>query len=256
MQLNRRPPAMLTTSFRTLVAAALLAAPTALPAAAGSLEAARAAWSEGRFVEAADLAEAAGGGEGLAFAAESLAVQAYFAAPEAARPALFERALALAARAVEAEPDAAFTHVAAARAMGRHGQTLTTGEARDRGYGTKIRDTLERALELEPDSAQAMTGLAVWHARIVSVLGSFLGRITYGARESTAHELFERALKGAPGEKAPLYEYAHALRLLEGDMDRARDLLRQALALPAKNAYQRIVDERAAALLAEIEAGG
>ena len=247
---------MLTTSFRTVVAAALLAALTTLPAAAGSLDAARAAWSEGRFVEAADLAEAAGGANGLAFAAESLAVQAYFVAPTADRPALFERALALVARAVEAEPDAAFTHMAAARVMGRHGQTLTTGEAQDRGYGTKIRDTLERALELKPDSVQAMTGLAAWNARVVSVLGSFLGRITYGARESTAHELFDRALKGAPGEKVPLYEYARALRMLEGDMDRAKDLLQQALALPAKNAYQRIIDERAAALLAEIEADG
>ncbi|MYE59082.1 MAG: hypothetical protein F4X35_05815, partial [Alphaproteobacteria bacterium] len=120
---------MLTTSFKTVVAAALLAALTTLPAAAGSLDAARAAWSEGRFVEAADLAEAAGGANGLAFAAESLAVQAYFVAPKADRPALFERALALVARAVEAEPDAAFTHMAAARVMGRHGQTLTTGEA-------------------------------------------------------------------------------------------------------------------------------
>lgn len=247
---------MLIASFRTVVAAALLAALTGLPVAAGPLDAARAAWSEGRFVEAADLAEAAGGAKGFAFAAESLAVQAFYVAPEADRPALFDRALALVARALEAKPDAAFTHMAAARVMGRHGQTLTTGEAQDLGYGTKIRDILKRALELEPDSAQAMTGLAAWNARVVSVLGSFLGSITYGARESTALELFDRVLKLAPGEKVPRYEYARALRLLEGDMDRAKELLRQALALPAKNAYQRIIDERAAALLAEIEADG
>ena len=62
--------------------------------------------------------------------------------------------------------------------------------------------------------------------------------------------------EAAPGEKAPLYEYARALRMLDGDMDRARELLRQAMAQPAKNAYQRIIDGRAAKLLAEIEAGG
>ncbi len=81
-------------------------------------------------------------------------------------------------------------------------------------------------------------------------------RFGNGARESTAHELFDRVLKLVPDEKVPRYEYARALRLLDGDMDRAKELLRQALALPPKNAYQRIIDERAAALLAEIEADG
>ena len=247
---------MLIASFRTVVAAALLAVLTALPAAAESLDAARAAWSEGRFMEAADLAETAGGARGLAFAAESLAVHALHVAPEADRPALFERALALVARALKAEPDAPFTHLAGSRVMGYHGQTLPTGEAQELGYGAKIRDALERALELKPDSVRAMTGLAAWHARVVSIAGSFLDRITYGARESTAHELFGRALELAPGQKALLYEYAYALRVLDGDMDRAKELLRQALAAPPKNAYQRIVDERAAALLAEIEADG
>ena len=121
---------------------------------------------------------------------------------------------------------------------------------------TKIRNSLERALELKPASVKAMTGLAIWHARVVEVAGSFLARITYGAREKSVHELFGRVLEAAPGEKAVLYEYARALRMLDGDMDRARDLLRHAMAQPAKNAYQRIVDERAAALLAEIEADG
>ncbi|MCY3672472.1 MAG: hypothetical protein OXH14_15545 [Alphaproteobacteria bacterium] len=242
--------------FRLVLAAALLAALTAVPAAAGPLDGARAAWSEGRFLEAADMAEETGGPEGLAFAAESLVLQASYLAAEQDRPALFERALALAMRAVEAAPDEAYAHIAAARVMGRHGQTLSTSEASDRGYAGKIRDSLERALELKPASVKAMTGLAIWHARVVEVAGSFLARITYGAREKSVHELFGRVFEAAPGEKVPLFEYARALRMLDGDMDRARDLLRQAMALPAKNAYQRIVDERAAKLLAEIEAGG
>ena len=247
---------MLTTSIRTAIAAALLAALTALPAAAGPLDAARAAWTEGRFLEAADMGEAAGGAKGFALAAEALAVQAFFRSAKADRPALFERALGLVARAVEAGPDAAFTHIAAASAMGRHGQTLTGAEASDRGYAEKIRDALERALELEPDSVSALTGLAAWNAAVVEAAGSFLARIAFGAREKTVHELFDRVFALAPGEKIPLFEYALALRKLDGGMGRARSLLRQAMAVPAKNAYQRIVDERAAALLAEIEADG
>ncbi len=240
--------------FRVAVAAALLAALTAFPAAAGPLDAARAAWSEGRFLEAAAMAEETGRPEGLAFAAESVALQAFYLAAEQDRPALFERALALAARTVEAAPDEAYAHIAAARVMGRHGQTLSTSEAGDRGYAAKIRDSLKRALELNPASVKAMAGLAIWHARVVEVAGSFLARISYGAREKSVHELFGRVLEAVPGEKAALYEYARALRMLDGDMDRARELLRQAMAQPAENAYQRIIDERAAALLAEIEA--
>ena len=254
--LNERffPP--LTSRFPAFLAVALILALSTLPAAAGPLDDARAAWTEGRFVEAADLAEGVGGPEGHAFAAESLATQAFYVAAEQDRPALFERALALAARAVEAAPDEAYAHVAAARVMGRHGQTLSTSEAKDLGYGTKIRDSLKRALELKPDSVTAMTGLAVWHARVVDAVGSFLARIAYGAREKTAHELFSRVFEAVPREKVPLYENARVLHMLDGDMDRARDLLRQAMAQPAKNAFQRIIDERAAALLAEIEADG
>ncbi len=181
--------------IRAVLAAGLLAA-------AGPLDDARAAWTEGRFLEAADMAEAT------------------------------------------------------ARIMGRHGQTLSRSEASSRGYAGNIRNALDRALELDPDSPPALTGKAGWRAGVVDAAGSFMGRLLFGAREEEAHALFARALGRAPEAKAPLFEYARALQMLDGGTDRARALFRRGLALPAGNALDRILDERAAALLAELDAGG
>ena len=237
-----------------VLAVASLAA--ASPVAADPLDVAGRAFSEGRFIEAADLAEAAGGAQGLVLAAEALAVQAFHLAAEEDRPALFDRAIGLAARAIETDPEMASAHVMSARAMGYHGQTISASEAQNLGYAKKIRDALARALALDPGSVEALTGMAVWHARVVDAAGSFLARLLYGASKKKAHALFGKALERAPAEKTALVEYAHALPYLDGDPDHVRRVLRKALALPARDAYERIVDERASALLAELDAGG
>jgi len=166
------------------------------------------------------------------------------------------RALGRAERAVAAGPDDAAAHLAAARVMGRHGQTLRVSEASGRGYAEKIRAALDRALALDPGSLQARIGMALWHTQVVDAAGPFLARIVYGARAETAYELFEQAVARAPDERRLLFEYARALKVLGGDTGRARRLLRHALAAPARDALDRIVGERAAALLAELEAGG
>ena len=53
---------------------------------------ARAAFTEGRFLKAADLAEAVGGSHGFALAAEALAIHAHYEAAEEAWDAIVERA--------------------------------------------------------------------------------------------------------------------------------------------------------------------
>ena len=62
---------------------------------AESMEDAKAAFAEGRFADAAVIAEAAGTSEGYALAARSLAVYGHYAAPEEEKKELFERALQL-----------------------------------------------------------------------------------------------------------------------------------------------------------------
>ena len=61
-------------------------------ARAQSIEAARTAQAEGRFFEAAELAETLETSEGYALAAEALAIHSYYIAGDGEKQALFERA--------------------------------------------------------------------------------------------------------------------------------------------------------------------
>ena len=65
-------------------------------AGAQSIEAARAAHAEGRFLEAAELGEALKSSEGYALAAEALAIHGYYIAGSDEKEALFQRAMQLA----------------------------------------------------------------------------------------------------------------------------------------------------------------
>ena len=96
-------------------------------AAAQSLEAARAAQDEGRFIEAARLGEALGTADGYALAAESLAIHGYYVAKEPEKEALFERAMGLAEEAVRLDPVNPEAHLQSAHAMGRYAQTHRRG---------------------------------------------------------------------------------------------------------------------------------
>ena len=75
------------------------------PAGGQTIEAARAAYIEGRFVEAAQLGEALGTLEGYALAANSLAIHGYYMAAEDEQPELFARAIRAADEAIRLDPD-------------------------------------------------------------------------------------------------------------------------------------------------------
>ena len=70
-------------------------------ASAQSIEAARAALDEGRFMEATELAESLETSDGYALAARSLAIHGYHFAKDDEKQALFERATKLAREAVQ-----------------------------------------------------------------------------------------------------------------------------------------------------------
>ena len=224
-------------------------------AAAQSIEAARAAKDEGRFVEAAELAEALDTADGYALAAESLAIHGYFIAEEADREALFERAMGLAAEAVRLDPSSPQAHFQAAHAMGRHAQTIGAAKAISKGYVNKVRESIETALELDPDMAAAHLSLATWHAEALNGAG-LAARLVYGASRKKALAHYERAAELAPDEKAVYVEYGLGLLLLKKKKDRrkARELLAHAVQTPAKDAFDRLLHERAARELARLEA--
>ncbi len=224
-------------------------------AAAQSIEEAQSAYAEGRFLEAARIGESLGTSEGLALAAESLTLHTQYQAEDGDKESLFEDAVKLAREAVRADTGNTYAHVQVAHAIGRLAQTVGSFEASNRGYAEQIREAAETALRLDPDMAAAHVTLGRWHAEVVGVLGSFLARITFKAREEDAISHLNRALELAPNVKAVPLEYALGLLMLDEDKnrDRAREFLQQSIEIPAKNAYDHILHDRAIEHLKELE---
>ena len=241
-----------------LLLSCLVVAPLGGTAGAQSIEEARSAYAEGRFADAARIGATLGTSEGYALAAGSLAIHGYYFASGDEAEALLEEATALARKAIRADPSNTDAYLRLVQAMGRHAQAIGSFEAINRGYAGKIREAAEKGLELDPESAGAHAALGTWHAEVVAAAGSFIARITHGARESDAIAHFEAALKHAPDEKLVNLEYALGLLILDEDeyRGRARELLARAVELPAKDAYDRLLHKRAVERLKALDASG
>ncbi|MDE0055920.1 MAG: hypothetical protein OXP28_09880 [Gammaproteobacteria bacterium] len=221
---------------------------------ADSIEAARAAYAEGAFTEAADLGEALGTVAGNALAAEALAIYAHYVAEEEEREPLLQRAMGAADKAVELDPESAEAHLQSAHAVGRYSQLFSPMKALQEGYPKQVRASIERALELDPDHFGAHLSLASWHAEAIG-RGGMMARALLGANRKTAHAHFEQAMALAPERNVVLVEYAWGLMLLERRKarERAQDLLERAIELPPKDAYEKIVNELAVERLAALD---
>ena len=242
--------------LRLSAAAALVVAagaPFATRAEAQSMEDAETAYTEGRFLEAVEIAEALGTADGYALATKSLAVYGYYLAPEEEKQALFQRAMELGDMAIQADPANPETHYQSAHALGRYSQTIGAMTALRRGYGGRIRDFLEATLARDSLHAEAHLALAGWHADVVDRAGRMVARITYGANRGESNTHFERAMELRPDSRIVMLEYALRLPLLTGREGRElqRDMMQRASELPLGDAYDRLVQER---LLRELEA--
>ena len=224
---------------------------------AQSIDEARTAFAEGRFVDAAGIAEAASTSEGYALAARSLAVYGHYAAPEEERKELFERALQLGEEAVRADTANPEGYFQSGHALGRYAQSIGTMKALRKGLGGKTREMFEATLARDPDHALAHLALGGWNADIVSRAGRMMARVMYGATKKKAATHFERALELAPESKVVLLDYALRLPKLAGKkgMERARELLKKAVGLTVGDAYGGFVHERAVAALEALEGG-
>jgi tetratricopeptide (TPR) repeat protein len=149
--------------------------------------------------------------------------------------------------ALEQLPDYANIHYTLALALGRYSQKISILEALAAGYGSRIRDHLEQALELEPKHAEAHIALGLYHAELVSTLGSIAARLTYGASESAALEHFRRATALVPGSAIAHVEYAHGLLLLDADAHRkeVEELCAQAAGCKPRDMMEQLDIDRA-----------
>ncbi len=228
---------MTPTRFARLAATASLIF-LAAGASAQSIDEAASAFEDGRFVEAADLAEALGTSEGYALAAKSLAVYAHYEATEEEWEAIIERAQRMGEEAVKADSTNPDAHYQSAHAVGRYAQRVGAWTALRQGLAGKIRDLLEATIALDPDYVDAILALGGWHADIDKE--GFVARRMYGGKKEEAVKLFERSLELAPESKVVLHAYAIRLPFLdkENGRERAREMLEKALGVLPRDAFE------------------
>ena len=239
---------------RRLIAAALMGLGAVLPAIADDLAPARAAYAEGRFLEAADLAAAFGTSAGHAYAAMCLAYHGHYLASDDDKAALFERAAALAEEAIRLDPDHADAYLQLVHAIGRQARTMGALKALREGVGGRSLELLQAALERDPDDPVTHVSLGGWHADVVAQ--GFLARAMFKqASREDAVKHYERALELAPDSILVRLEYARRLPKLDrrGGRERARTLLSEAAATPARDFYDGLLHEEVRQELAALD---
>lgn len=174
------------------------------------------AFHEGDFKAAFDQGKALGV-LGASVACKALAIHAdHLVDDPDEQLARFEQAAQLAEDAITALPGEANSHYRRAHALGRYSQGISIAKALKMGLAGKVRDSLERTLELAPKHAEAHTAMAVYHAEIIDKVGAMIGGLTYGAKAADAEKHIKQALKLTPEAPIVHVEHANVLLLLKG----------------------------------------
>jgi len=206
----------------------------------------------GEFQQAVQLADALGVA-GHAVANKATGIYATYLAPDQKQQIeCFKAAIERAEQAIEALPDDANSHYFHAFNLGRYSQSISVVKALRQGVGGKILASLQRALELQPEHAEAHTAMGMYHAEIIDKVGKLLGGVTYGASEGKALEHLRRALELTPRAPIAHLEFGNGLYLLFGNkrLDEVADLYNAAAALEPLDAMEKLDVEAA---LAELE---
>lgn len=214
------------------------------------------AWAlfhNGDFEKAA-AAGLAAGGAGITVANKATSIYANYLEPkEKTRLDLFTQVAERAAAQAAAEPGNANAWYWHAYALGRYSQGISVAKALAQGLGGKVKESLEKAIALSPQHADARIALGAFHAEVIDKVGSLIGGMTYGAKKDVGLKLFQEALKLNPGSAIAMIEYANALVMLEGDkkMKEATTLYEKAAAAEPMDAMERLDVEMARTELEE-----
>ena len=140
-----------------------------------------------------------------------------------------------------------------AYALGRYSQGISVAKALAQGLGNRVKEALEKTIQLQPRHADAHVALGAFHAEVIDKVGTLIGGMTYGAKKETGLRLFQQALEINPGSAIALIEYANGLVMLEGErkMKEATRLYEQAAAARPMDATERLDVELAKAELDE-----
>jgi hypothetical protein len=93
---------------------------------------------------------------------------------------------------------------------------LALVKALAQGIGGRVKASLDKALRLEPNHADAHIALGTYHAEIVSKVGGMLASLTYGASKEEAMKHFALARKLLLDSAIARIEEANGLVMLFG----------------------------------------
>ena len=207
----------------------------------------------GEFQKAFDAGIQAGG-HGITVANKAAGIYAnYLEVKEKTRLELFMEVAARAEAQQAGDPKNANAFYWQAYALGRYGQGISVAKALAQGLGTKVKNSLEHAIKLQPRHADAHIALAAFHAEVIDKVGTLIGGMTYGAKKDIGLSLFKEALKLNPASAIAMVEHANGMVMLEGDkkMKEATKLYEQAAASKPLDAMERLDVEMARAELAD-----
>ena len=207
----------------------------------------------GDFQKAAEAGLKAGG-SGTTVANKATAMYATYLEPkEKTKLDLFMEVAARAEAQAAETPDNANAWYWHAYALGRYSQGISVAKALAQGLGGKVKESLEKTIQLAPRHADAHIALGAFHAEVIDKVGSLIGSMTYGVKKDTGLKLFQEALRLNPGSAIAMVEYANAMVMLDGDkkIKEATKLYEQAAATAPVDAMERLDVEMAKAELEE-----
>lgn len=208
----------------------------------------------GDFAGAAQAGLHIGGTDGAALADQATAIYANYVAPDdEQRLGLLRQVGERAWARHQADPQdvqALYWH---AYALGRHAQAVSVARALAQGLGGRLKEALERIIELQPRHADAHFALGAFHAEVIDKVGELVARMTYDVRPERAIELFEQGLALHPASATGRVEYARALVALQGEagLAQAQPLYESAAAIEPVDARQFLDREVALACMAD-----
>jgi tetratricopeptide (TPR) repeat protein len=202
----------------------------------------REAW---RLFHAGDFAGAVDRGHDAGEAAHVVVNKAsgiyadYLEEDDDTRNAIYTAGIERAEKAAESDPDNPNSHYFHAYHLGRYSPSISIAKALSQGLGGRIKRSLDRAIELAPEHAEAHTALGLYHAEVIAKVGKLVGSMTYGASADKALEHFSEAIRIS---NAPIawIEYGNGLYLLFGDkrLDESNEAFEKAAAMTPIDAMQ------------------
>jgi tetratricopeptide (TPR) repeat protein len=216
-------------------------------ATAEALKSAWRAYHRGDFGKAVDEGSALGP-IGANAANKAANIYATYIEPESdARRELYLASAKRAEALQAAAPDFANAFYFHAQALGRYAQEISIVKALAEGTGGRVKASLDKALALAPNHAEAHIALGAYHAEIVNKVGGTLARLTYGATREEAVKHFGRARKLLPDSAIARIEEANGLVLLFGrsKLGEAEELYREAAKCAPADAMQKLDAEHA-----------